>query len=95
MNAGARAAHGEVLVFLHADTILPVEADVAIARVIGDGAHWGRFDVSIAGPDPLLAVVAAMMNASLATHRHRHRRPGHLRSPRRFSSPQAPSARFP
>jgi hypothetical protein len=31
--------------------------------VIGDGAHWGRFDVSIAGPDPLLAVVAAMMNA--------------------------------
>ena len=63
MNAGARAAHGEALVFLHADTILPVEADVAIARVIGDGAHWGRFDVSIAGPDPLLAVVAAMMNA--------------------------------
>jgi rSAM/selenodomain-associated transferase 2 len=63
MNAGARAAHGEVLVFLHADTILPGEADVAIARVIGGGAHWGRFDVSIAGPDPLLAVVAAMMNA--------------------------------
>jgi rSAM/selenodomain-associated transferase 2 len=63
MNAGAHGAHGDILVFLHADTILPAQADVAIARVVGEGAHWGRFDVAIAGPDPLLAVVAAMMNA--------------------------------
>jgi rSAM/selenodomain-associated transferase 2 len=63
MNAGAKAAHGEVLVFLHADTILPGHADVAIARSVEEGARWGRFDVSIAGSDPLLAVVAAMMNA--------------------------------
>jgi len=63
MNAGAQAAHGQVLVFLHADTILPWEADAAIARAVGDGARWGRFDVAIAGSDPLLAVVAAMMNA--------------------------------
>ena len=63
MNTGAHAAHGEVLVFLHADTILPAQADVVIARAVGDGARWGRFDVSIAGSDPLLALVAAMMNA--------------------------------
>ena len=63
MNAGAQAAHGEVLVFLHADTILPGKADAVIARAVEGGARWGRFDVSIAGSDPLLTVVAAMMNA--------------------------------
>ena len=63
MNAGAGAARGATLVFLHADTILPAEADAAISRAVADGARWGRFDVSIAGSDPLLAVVAVMMNA--------------------------------
>jgi rSAM/selenodomain-associated transferase 2 len=63
MNAGAKAAHGDALVFLHADTILPEHADGAIARGLEAGARWGRFDVSIAGSDPLLAVVAVMMNA--------------------------------
>jgi rSAM/selenodomain-associated transferase 2 len=63
MNAGANAAHGKTFAFLHADTILPAQADLAIARAVESGARWGRFDVSIAGSDPLLAVVAAMMNA--------------------------------
>jgi rSAM/selenodomain-associated transferase 2 len=63
MNAGAAAAHGNVLLFLHADTRLPRDAD----RLVIDGlAHskrdWGRFDVTIAGRSPLLRVVAAMMN---------------------------------
>jgi rSAM/selenodomain-associated transferase 2 len=63
MNAGASAARGEVLLFLHADTQLPSDAD----RLILDGlatarAAWGRFDVRIAGRHPLLPVVAATMN---------------------------------
>ena len=64
MNAGARAAAGEVLLFLHADTILaPGTIDAMLAR-LGGGAHeWGRFDVAIAGADPLLALVAMLMNA--------------------------------
>src|SRR4051794_13374868 len=44
MNAGAAAASGEALLFLHADTRLPDDAD----RIVLDGLRhrtWGRFDV--------------------------------------------------
>jgi rSAM/selenodomain-associated transferase 2 len=57
MNAGAGAATGDVLVFLHADTRLPAEPEKAIL----DHA-WGRFDVEIEGRHPLLKVVAWSMN---------------------------------
>jgi len=59
MNAGAAAASGDVLVFLHADTRLPDGADRMIAQC---GGRWGRFDVRIDGRSPLLAVVAFFMN---------------------------------
>jgi rSAM/selenodomain-associated transferase 2 len=63
MNAGAAAAHGGVLVFLHADTRLPPEADHLILRALERSSRvWGRFDVTIAGRSRLLRVVAAMMN---------------------------------
>lgn len=62
MNAGARAAAGDVLVFLHADSRLPAGAAAAIARALAGGARWGRFDVTIAGRPRILRVVAAMMN---------------------------------
>jgi rSAM/selenodomain-associated transferase 2 len=46
MNAGAAATHGEVLLFLHADTSLPREACREIERVLQDpGCVGGRFDV--------------------------------------------------
>jgi rSAM/selenodomain-associated transferase 2 len=63
MNAGAAAASGDVLLFLHADTSLPDEADTLIAVMLADPRHlWGRFDVRIEGHHPLLPLVAAMMN---------------------------------
>ena len=62
MNAGARASRGEVLLFLHADTLLPAAADALVVRAIEDGALWGRFDVRIAGTHPLLRVVERLMN---------------------------------
>lgn len=62
MNAGAAAATGGALVFLHADTRLPEGADDAIAQALA-GREWGRFDVAIEGSSRWLPVVAAFMNA--------------------------------
>ena len=62
MNAGAAHARGDVLLFLHADTQLPADADALIAKAIGRGAVWGRFDVRITGRSALLPLVAALMN---------------------------------
>src|SRR6185503_597248 len=61
MNAGARAAAGEALVFLHADTRLPVLADELISNAL-KSRLWGRFDVTIEGRNRLLAIVACAMN---------------------------------
>lgn len=62
MNAGADRARGEVLLFLHADTRLPPQAEALVRRALDGGACWGRFDVRIEGRHPMLRVVAAMMN---------------------------------
>jgi len=63
MNAGAQAATGEALLFLHADTILPIDAPALVAGALQSGHEWGRFDVAIEGADPMLALVALLMNA--------------------------------
>jgi rSAM/selenodomain-associated transferase 2 len=63
MNAGARCAHGDVLLFLHADTRLPELADWLLTSKLADERWvWGRFDVVIEGKHPLLRVVAWSMN---------------------------------
>ena len=63
MNAAARNARGGILLFLHADTDLPADAD----RLVLDGLArseraWGRFDVDIVDGPRMLALVAYMMN---------------------------------
>jgi rSAM/selenodomain-associated transferase 2 len=62
MNAGAAAAAGEAIVFLHADTRLPEGADESIRAALAS-REWGRFDVAIEGRSRWLPVVAAFMNA--------------------------------
>jgi len=63
MNAGAAAASAEVLLFLHADTILPEQGAALVMDGLRAGRHaWGRFDVRIAGKPAMLRVVAACMN---------------------------------
>jgi rSAM/selenodomain-associated transferase 2 len=62
MNAGARAAEGDALLFLHADTRLPADAETRVRRAL-ESAAWGRFDVAIEGAHPMLRVVACAMNA--------------------------------
>jgi rSAM/selenodomain-associated transferase 2 len=62
MNAGAAACPAEVLLFLHADTRLPADADALVLRALARGHDWGRFDVQLANPRPLLKLVAWAMN---------------------------------
>ncbi len=61
MNVGAAATRAEILWFVHADTQLPADA----RERLFDGlqrAAWGRFDVRLSGPAPLLRVVETLMN---------------------------------
>lgn len=62
MNAGALASTRAVLLFLHADTLLPPEADRNVRQAIARGAVWGRFDVRIDGQHVLLRLVERLMN---------------------------------
>lgn len=62
MNAGAAACPADVLLFLHADTVLPDNADALVRRATLGPFFWGRFDVRIDSPRPPLRVVSTMMN---------------------------------
>lgn len=62
MNAGARASQGRHLLFLHADTRLPPQADMLITRALSGPRCWGRFDISLDGKHALLPLIAFAMN---------------------------------
>lgn len=63
MNAGAAACPADVLMFLHADTELPENADVRVGRATSGPIVWGRFHVRIPSSRPLLRLVAGMISA--------------------------------
>ncbi len=60
MNLGAGIAGGDLLLFLHVDSILP-EEDLG-TLLEGENPGWGRFDVELDDPDPWARMVAWMMN---------------------------------
>lgn len=62
MNAGARHGDSGVLLFLHADTLLPANAMEQVEFAINACALWGRFDVTIQGRSRWLPLIGAMMN---------------------------------
>ncbi len=63
MNAGAELARGRVLLFLHADTVLPGRADWLISQGLKEtGPCWGRFDVRLSGRSLLFRVIEQLMN---------------------------------
>jgi len=63
MNAGARAASGDVLLFLHADTLLPDGALAAIANAAaGPEFVYGGFHHRFSGDDRRLQLISALHN---------------------------------
>ncbi len=63
MNTGAKFAHNEILLFLHADTHLPAQAEQLIINGLAkSGRQWGRFDVRLSGQAKLLRLVERLMN---------------------------------
>ena len=62
MNAGARAAQSDLLVFLHVDTHLPRGTLYQIEHHLNGKSSWGRFDVRIVGSSPWLKVISFCMN---------------------------------
>ncbi|RRJ85021.1 TIGR04283 family arsenosugar biosynthesis glycosyltransferase [Aestuariirhabdus litorea] len=61
MMAGAAAAEGDLLLFLHADTRLPDAAD----RLLGEACEkgdWGRFDLRLSGGHWLFPIIAWFIN---------------------------------
>ena len=76
MNAGAELAKGSLMLFLHADTLLPAGWERAVSEALGHGdafakrdakgqkadVDWGRFDVRLDGRHPLLRIVERAMN---------------------------------
>src|SRR5262249_12223166 len=79
MNAGAQNAFGSILLFLHADSVLPPEADALIVDGLNRTRRsWGRFDARLPAAG---AGGGAAHDPALEVDRHRDRRSGHLRPP--------------
>jgi uncharacterized protein len=60
LNRGAEAASHDTLIFLHADTLLPAHAAMAVERALDSGFVFGGFRVEFV--EPGLAFVAFMIN---------------------------------
>ncbi|WP_044170505.1 TIGR04283 family arsenosugar biosynthesis glycosyltransferase [Kamptonema formosum] len=63
MNAGAAAATGDILLFLHADTHLPQGFDEIVRQALATpGAIAGAFELRIDSPQPVLRLVEIGVN---------------------------------
>lgn len=63
MNAGAANVDGDILLFLHADTIMHASHLEAVRQAMADPAYvGGRFDIRLQGSHPALGLIAALIN---------------------------------
>jgi len=63
MNNGANKATGDILWFLHADSIAPPSADTTIINCFTNRTKvWGRFDIKLSGSKPIYRLIEYMIN---------------------------------
>lgn len=62
MNQGARASHSDVLLFLHADSILPEGAVESVRRRVQEGCEGGGFVVRFDDPRPIFRLGSKLVN---------------------------------
>lgn len=63
MNVGAACATGDILLFLHIDTRLPVDAITLLEKGFAKPSTlWGRFDVCLSGSAFAFRVIEYMIN---------------------------------
>jgi len=61
MNMGAKQASNNILVFLHADTLVPVEFEQLILVAL-QNKQWGFFKIKLSGTHIFLRVIEFFMN---------------------------------
>ncbi|WP_339462162.1 TIGR04283 family arsenosugar biosynthesis glycosyltransferase [Pseudomonas sp. EA_105y_Pfl2_R69] len=62
MNAGAAAAAGDYLWFVHADTRVSPEAIRHLLDVLIERPLWGRFDVRLSARGPMFRLIGGMIS---------------------------------
>ena len=61
MNAGAEQARGELLVFLHVDSLLPADFRASFTTLTPQ-TQWGRFDIRLDDPRRTFRLIERMIN---------------------------------
>ncbi len=67
MNAGAKKAKGDIILFLHADTLLPQNAFEEISKIKNTDFVAGGFCIRFKERHPLLSIIAARSNYRILT----------------------------
>lgn len=62
MNTGVKHANGDVLWFLHVDSVVPLHAGKLIIEALSVKKPWGRFTIRLSGKSWLLRMIEFSMN---------------------------------
>lgn len=63
MNMGAAHASGDILWFLHADSLIPDNAYKHICTSLQNNQHiWGRFNIKLSGSNPVFRIIEQLIN---------------------------------
>lgn len=63
MNIGAAASQGNILCFLHSDTMAPQNIAVLIVTALSaEARYWGRFNIHLSGASKIFRVIETFIN---------------------------------